>query len=102
MKHFTLLEICQLSIGGNIFYKIDKKDKINGQVFNIYIQEESDFSLNVLRKLWRTNRELNNKDLPTHISVAQYDPEHKRDKYHFFIITPGLNLLQDYAVGAKN
>ena len=50
----------------------------------IYIQEESDFSVTVLRKLWRTNRELNNKDLPTHISVAQYDPEHKRDKYHFF------------------
>ena len=91
MKYYYLLEICQLVIGGSVFYKIDKKDQINGQVFNIYIPNDCNFGVTVLRKLWRTNREQGNSVyLPTHISVAQYDPDHKRDKYHFFFNYSGM------------
>lgn len=84
MKNYSLLEICPFISGASVFYKIDKNDRINGQVFNVYIPQESYLNVTALRKVWRSNRSLCNKHLPTHISVAKYDPDKKTDRYHFF------------------
>ena len=74
-KYFVDIEICHLPVyGGIASYKIDKDDIKYGQVFNIYIPSKSYFSVSVLRKQWRFNRELRNVALPTHISLCKYNP----------------------------
>lgn len=100
-KYFRNLEICQMVIGETVYYKIDKNDRKNGQVFNVYISNECEFSVTVLRKLYRTNRELKNKHLPIHASIAQYDPDRKCDKLHFFFNYSGVKSTSGLCTRAR-
>ena len=91
-NYFYDIEICHLPINGGIAkYKIDKSDIKNGQVFNIYIMSKCYFSVSVLRKQWRFNRELRGTALPTHISMCKYDPNCSNQ----------MKMFSDY-VGSKN
>ena len=101
IKYFTLLEICQMVIGETVYYKIDKNDRKNGQVFNVYISNECEFSVTVLKKLYRTNRELKYKHLPTHVSIAQYDPDKNCDKLHFFFNYSGVKTTSGLCTRAR-
>ena len=75
-KYFTHVEICYVLYDATIAsYTLegDEKNK-NGIVFNIETEKEGSISISVLRKNWRTNREIKDKMLATHISLVKYDP----------------------------
>ena len=75
-KYFTHVEICYILYDAtSVTYSIEgeEKDK-NGIVFNIVTEKNGFLSVSVVRKSWRTNKEIKDKMLPTHISVVKYDP----------------------------
>lgn len=75
-KYFTHVEICYVLYDATIAaYTLEGEEKNkNGIVFNIITEKEGSISIAVLRKNWRTNRDIKDKMLPTHISLVKYDP----------------------------
>ena len=58
-------------------FVIDKtNDNIkHGQVFNIYMEEDGLFTVNLIRKMWRFHRELKNVIIPSFIAIMRYNPD---------------------------
>ena len=75
-KYFTHVEICYVLYDATIAaYTLEGEEKNkNGIVFNIITEADGFASISVLRKNWRTNREVKDKMLATHISLVRYDP----------------------------
>ena len=78
-KYFTRVEICYILFNSSsTIYSVEGEQNLkNASVFNIQTEGEGFLSVSVLRKTWRTNRELRDKILPTHISIVKYDPKPK-------------------------
>ena len=74
-NYFKTITICYILYNTtSILYTIDDEENLNNaSVFNIETENEGFLFVSVLRKNWRTNRELRNKPIPTHISIVKYD-----------------------------
>ena len=77
-RYFTHVEICFILYDSiTTTYTVKDENLKNASVFNLEIEGERFLTVSALRKNWRSNRELRNKILPTHISVVKYDPKTK-------------------------
>ena len=75
-KYFTHVEICYVLYDATaVNYPLEGEEKNkNGIVFNIVTEKDGFISISVLRQSWRTNKDIKDKMLPTHISLVKYDP----------------------------
>ena len=78
-KYFTHVEICYILFNSATqIYPIEGEQNLrNASVFNIQTEGDGFLSVSALRKTWRSNRELRDKILPTHISIVKCDPKAK-------------------------
>ena len=78
-KYFTHVEICYILYDAvSATYTIEGDENLrNASVFNIQTEGDGFLSVSAIRKTWRANRELRDKILPTHISIAKYDAKPK-------------------------
>ena len=74
-KFFIVTDICFIQHNSySKSFKIKGEDIFKGQVFNIYIEEKAFFSVSVIRKMWRFNRELNGTIIPSVLILMKYNP----------------------------
>ena len=74
-KNFALTEIClvQYNSYSKVFYVDSEKIK-NGQVYNIYLEDDGLFSVSLLRKSYRYYRKLTDSIVPCTLLIMKYDP----------------------------
>ena len=72
-NYFKTITICYILYNTtSIIYTIEGEENLkNASVFNVEIEDEGFLFVSVLRKNWRTNRELRGKSIPTHISIVK-------------------------------
>ena len=74
-KFFIVTDICFLQHNSySKSFKIENNDIFYGQVFNVYLKEKTFFSVSVIRKMWRFNRELNGAIIPSVLILMKYNP----------------------------
>ena len=84
-KNFELTEICYVLYNSySKSYYIDEKNINNGNIFNIYLEEDGYFIISVIRKMWRFNRELLDNIIPTYLSIVGYNPSNENMNNYFF------------------
>ena len=82
---FNLTEICYVLYNSySKSYYINENNINNGNVFNIYMEEEGYFSISLIRKIWRFNRELVNSYIPSFIFIVSYNPLKENTTNYFF------------------
>lgn len=54
--------------------KIEKSDIYKGNIFNIYLKEDCILSINLIKKNWIFNKNMNKPILPSFICMVKYDP----------------------------
>ena len=82
---FDLTEICYvLHNSYSKSYYIKDKNIINGNIFNIYLEEDGFFSISLIRKMWRFNRELINCIIPSYLCIINYNPLNENMVNYFY------------------
>ena len=84
-NYFDLTEICYVlynSYSKSIY--INEHNINNGNIFNIYLEEDGYFSISLIRKMWRFNRQLINKVIPSYLLIVSYNPLNKKTNNYFF------------------
>lgn len=83
-KYFLVTEICYIAYNSNSkIFRVENEDLNKGNVFNIYLKEDGLFSVSLIRKMYRFNRELSNKIIPSLLVIIKYDP-YKNDPENYF------------------
>ena len=102
-KYFTHVEICYILYDSiSVTYAIEGEENLkDASVFNIQTEGEGFLSVSVLRKSWRSNRELRDKILPTHISIVKYDPKPKNRLKTFSDYNGTFESFQTCALNVK-
>jgi hypothetical protein len=74
-NNFIITDICYVLYNSySKLVKVDVENMKQGQIFNIYIDEECIFSASIIKKMWRFHRELQGKLEPSTINIMIYDP----------------------------
>ena len=85
-KYFSFTNICyfiensyskKLKIEGNEVHK--------GNIFNIYLKENSILSINLIKKNWIFNREIKKSILPSFIYLIKYNPENNTNHNNIIV-----------------
>ena len=83
-KYFNLTEICYVLYNSySKSYLINENNIEKGNVFNIYLEEDGYFSVALIKKMWRFNRELVNSIIPSYLSIVRYNPLNNDIKSYF-------------------
>ena len=102
-KNFIVTDICYLlhNSHSKSFLITDANQEIRkGQVFNLYLEEEGLFSVNLIRKMWRFHRELKNNIIPSFVILAGYDPN--SDEKEFITSFKGVSdSYEDISITKK-
>ena len=74
-KNFMVTDICYVLYDSySKTLKVNAENMREAQIFNVYIEEESILSANIIKKMWRFNRLLKGKLEPATINIMEYDP----------------------------
>ena len=90
-NYFDLTEICYLLFKSySKSYYINEANINNGNIFNIYLEEDGYFSISLIRKMWRFNRQLLNNIIPSYLFIVSYNP-FKDNINNYFYDYDGIN-----------
>ena len=84
-NYFDLTEICYVlynSYSKNIY--INEQNINNGNIFNLYLEEDGYFFISLIRKMWRFNRQLVNTIIPSYLLIVSYNPLNKKINNYFY------------------
>ena len=74
-ENFHITDICYVLYDSySKSLKVEPENMKQGQIFNVYIDEECIFSASIIKKMWRFHRELQGKLEPSTINIMIYDP----------------------------
>ena len=83
--YFDITEICYVLYNSySKSYYINDKNIDNGNVLNIYLEEDGYMLITVIRKMWRFNRELVNNIIPSYLCIVSYNPLNKNTNNYFY------------------
>ena len=97
---FIVTDICFIMYDSHSkSFIIDKEDEIkNGQVFNIYMEEEGMFSVSLIRKMWRFNRELKDVNIPASIVIMKYNPDEENSNKILNSMEGAFDCYEDISI----
>lgn len=100
-SNFIVTDICYVMY--DCYSKSFVIDKTNddikqGQVFNIFMEEEGLFTVNLIRKMWRFNRELHNVIIPSFISIMRYNPDSEEDTKILTCFEGAIDSYEDVSI----
>ena len=98
-SNFALTEICYLLFDSySKSYFINEKNINDGNIFNIYLEEDGYFSVSIIRKMWRFNRELFYTIIPSFLSIVSYDPLNENVSRYFYDYKAKNDSYEDIAI----
>ena len=75
-KYFKITTICYVLYNSfSKSYVISGENKINnGNVFNLFFEEDGYLAISLIRKMWRFHRELSGSIIPSYLGIIKYEP----------------------------
>ena len=82
--------------------KIEKSDIYKGNIFNIYLKEDCILSINLIKKNWIFNKNMNKPILPSFICMVKYDPiKNINDNKIFFDYISNIESEENVSINSN-
>ena len=82
--------------------KIEKSDIYKGNIFNIYLKEDCILSINLIKKNWIFNKNMNKPILPSFLCMVKYDPiKNINDNKIFFDYISNIESEENVSINSN-
>lgn len=82
--------------------KIEKSNIYKGNIFNIYLKEDCILSINLIKKNWIFNKNMNKQILPSFLCMVKYDPiKNINDNKIFFDYISNIESEENVSINSN-